>query len=404
MRNKRITKKQLIVIWICIYIFILLFSIAATAILIGHRNQDLTHIAQADLDHYQETGEFAPLAIKNDINNLFYDADFNLIEQHIAFDADKHFDFDAYAQKIYPKVMEKGMHSSIIVDLDLENKVGIVIAYPYQENGIFLFMKEMHTLNNIMIVLFPSITLLVIICAIFTGILQKKNNDFERMQREYVDNISHELKSPLASVRALTTAMYDGLVKDENKQKHYCSIMLGEVNNLERTVSDMLELSRIQNHQVDCDKSIYTAYDVFGAVIDKRLALCEDLNIELRMSPQLEEYPFIYTNKVLASRILDILLDNAIKFTPIEGHVHIIMTYNQKHVTISVRDSGPGIPVEDKPYIFKRFYKADKAHNEKGSGLGLAIAKEIADSLGEKLWLASTRPEGAEFSFTIQKS
>lgn len=403
MLHHTIKKSKVILIWIIIYIAILAFSVLITGLYLASQNKDLHHIAETDMMHFKEHSTFAPLVLKHDINNFFYDEDLNCIAYYEAHDSQDAFDFLSFAQKAYPIIMEQGEYTKLIIHPKLEYWVGIAIALPYEDDGIFVFMKEFDSIKSIYRVLVPSLSLSILFCAILTLFLVKKNNDFERMQREYVDNISHELKSPLASVRALTTAIHDGLVKDENKQKHYCSIMLNEINHLERTVSDMLELSRIQNHQVDCEKQIYTAYDLFGDVIAKRQALCEDLNIDLRMSPSLDEYPFMQTNKLLASRLLDILLDNAIKFTPVDGHVHIIMSYNQKQVTISVRDSGPGIPAEDKPHIFERFYKADKAHNEKGSGLGLAIAKEIADSLGEKLWLASTRPEGAEFSFTIQK-
>lgn len=99
----------------------------------------------------------------------------------------------------------------------------------------------------------------------------------EKMQWEYIDNITHKLKSPIASVRALTETMYDGLVQDPDKQQKYCGIILNELNGLEHTVSGMLELSRIQNHQIDCSKSDHTAEEIFKSVIDKHTTLCDDI-------------------------------------------------------------------------------------------------------------------------------
>lgn len=404
MKQKLWSYKKIVLTWILIYILVLIFSIFISGLIIFKQNQNLINIAYADMQYYADNKDFAPLVYKHDVHNLFYDEDFQLIDAHIAYKDDVTYDFKSYGQKVYDKVYAKGMHYSIVVNTGLRSDIGVVIAYPYGDDGLFLFLKELSTLKSIFKVLFPSITLLVIICAGFTVLLTKKNLEFERMQREYVDNISHELKSPIASIKALTTGIYDGLVTDENKRKNHCSIMLNEVNQLERTVSDMLELSRIQNHLVSCEKEVYTITDLFGDIIEKRKILCEDLNITFSLYPEAEAFPLLYTNKILARRMMDILLDNAIKFTPVGKRIIFKMTEEYRYITIAIKDSGPGIHPEEQALIFKRFYKSDKSHNEKGSGLGLAIAKEIADSLGEKLYLKSSSSDGAEFAFTIHKA
>lgn len=404
MKTKKLNKKKLILSWVIIYLCVLFFSTTIAGCLIFNQNKNLIQIAQNDVQYYIDNQEIAPLAIKNDCNNYFYDSNLNRIFFYAANGEESKFDFDSYAKKYYPEIQENGLHYSVIISKDLHAKIGIIIALPYENNGIFLFLKELNTLKSIIVVLFPSITLLVVICAIFTTILINKNMVFEQMQREYVDNISHELKSPIASIKALTTGIYDGLVTDENKRKNHCAIMLNEVNQLERTVSDMLELSRIQNHQVSCEKEMCTISELFLETLDKRRILCEDLNIEFILTPDAKDFPMLYTNPVLARRMMDILLDNAIKFTPVDGKIYFNMTEDHKSITIAIKDSGPGIRPEEQDLIFKRFYKSDKSHNEKGSGLGLAIAKEIADSLGEKLWLKSTSDKGAEFAFTIHKA
>ena len=404
MKSKFINKRKLILIWVIIYIIVVIFGITISGFVIYKQNRNLISIAYSDLAYYEENATFAPLVFKHDIVNVFYDRNMNRVDFQAPKNIDEQFGLDAYANNVYPKVQEKGMHYKIIVNFKLDSLVSVAIALPYGDDGMFLFFKELHTLNSIFKVLFPSVSLMFVVCAAFSTVLIKKNRDFERMQREYVDNISHELKSPIASVQALTTGIYEGMVTDENKLKNHCSIMLGELNRLEHTVSDMLELSRIQNHQINCDKEICTITDLFGDILAKRRTLCEDLNIEFILIPEAEAFPLLYTNKVLARRMMDILLDNAIKFTPVDGRIVFNMTEDHKQITIAIKDSGPGIHPDDQPLIFKRFYKSDKSHNEKGSGLGLAIAKEIADSLGEKLWLKSSSDEGAEFAFTIHKS
>lgn len=404
MRTKKITKKRTLIIWIVIYICILIFSMLITAAILTYKNYNLVSIAQKDAIHYSENHEFNPRAKGNDVNSVIYNNNLERIDYQIASEKTAKFDFDSYVSKVSSKLETKGIHYSLLIHPNIRNYVAVAIVLPYEEDGIYLFLKELPIIKNIYMVLLPSITLMIIICATFTMYIIKKNQDFERMQREYVDNISHELKSPIASAQALTTAIYDGMVEDENQRKNYCSIILNELQGLEHTVSDMLDLSRIQNGHIDCKKDTCSAKDVFEFVLTKRSLLCNDLSIQMDINPSLDAYPMIITNKMLAERLFDIILDNAIKFTPIGGNIRIQMAEEHRRIKISIKDSGPGIHPEDVPHVFARFYKSDKAHNEKGSGLGLAIAKEIADSLNEQLWISENGTKGAEFSFTIQKS
>ena len=106
----------------------------------------------------------------------------------------------------------------------------------------------------------------------------------------------------------------------------------------------------------------------------------------------------------LASRMLDILLDNAFKFTQANGMIQVILTEQQRHMVVTIRNDGPSIEAADQKHIFERFYQGGKAHDKRGSGLGLAIAKEIAESLNEKLWLEHSVPGDTAFSFTISSA
>lgn len=399
--NKHISIKKIIVIWILIYVFIIFFSILISSALIEQKNKNLIRISYHDRAYYQEHGTFNPNATKNYTNNYFYDGNLNRIAYLEARNANTTFDFDAYAHKLYERTYKKGMLYNIIFSYKLENHVAIAILLPYGNDGLFIFLKELPLIKNIYLVLLPSITLLSIICAIFTIYIVRKNQAFEKMQKEYVDNISHELKSPIASVQALTTAIYDGMVTDENMQKNYCCIMLSELQRLQKTVSDMLELSKIQNNQINCVKNPCLGFNVFEAILKKRSILCQELNIQFCCFPPLEEYPVLFTNQMLASRMLDIIVDNAIKFTPIGGTVTLTMTQEKHKIIMTVMDSGPGISLDDLPHIFDRFYKSDKSHNEYGSGLGLSIAKEIADCLSERIWIENTSTQGTSCSFTI---
>ena len=204
-------------------------------------------------------------------------------------------------------------------------------------------------------------------------------------------------------MRALTETLSDGLVPEERERHEYYQIMLNELGNLTGTVSEMLELSRIQNQKGRCQKISCQLTEICRSVVDEYMIICEDLGI--RFYDGLSENDLqLNTNTDLASRILDILLDNAVKFCQTgEGKswIRIEQKENPGYLKISVINSGIPIKPEDQPYVFHRFYQGDRSHSGKGSGLGLAIAREIASCLSETIRLEKSGQDGTEFSFTI---
>ena len=404
MKKKSLSRTQFILVWLGIYIIVLLFGVAFSVFFAYTRNQEMIPIAQSDMNYYIKNDHFnSSVVTLNNANNFVYDKDGNRVASLTTPNMENYFDCDNYAAKLLPRTRNNDHVYTMTFNPNFKSHIFIAVALPMDDGGMFLFLRELYSLNTILIVMFFSVTLLVILAAFYMTLIIRKNKALEKMQREYVDNISHELKSPIASVRALTETMYDGLVKDEEKQKRYCGIMLNELSGLEHTVSNMLELSRIQNQRTDCSKTTLSTLDIFESIIDKYTVLCDDMGLSFTCIPALGNYPLLHTNKALAARILDILLDNAVKFAGVEGSVAVTFTNEFRQITITVKNSGTYIAPADQPHIFNRFYKADKAHNEKGSGLGLAIASEIAACLDEKLWLQKSNASGTEFSFTLQK-
>ena len=123
--------------------------------------------------------------------------------------------------------------------------------------------------------------------------------------------------------------------------------------------------------------------------------------IEFQVSPQLLQFPPVWTNRKNMARLLDILLNNAVKFVGEDGVISVDGRADAKKLTVCVRANGPGIYRADQSHIFDRFYMGDLSHNAKGSGLGLAIAREIVSHLHERLWVESSPGRGAAFFFTI---
>jgi signal transduction histidine kinase len=164
----------------------------------------------------------------------------------------------------------------------------------------------------------------------------------------------------------------------------------------------MLNLSRIQSGFKDFSKTVVQANDLIDPIGEKYKAVCGERGLTLHIMDGSNELPALYTNAACVSEILEILLDNAKKFTKENGSIWLEWSVSAKHVTICVRDEGIGIGKEAQSRIFQRFFK--EGNDSRGSGLGLAIAEEIARGLGEKIWVQSEPGKGASFYFTVARA
>jgi signal transduction histidine kinase len=222
----------------------------------------------------------------------------------------------------------------------------------------------------------------------------------ESMRNEYIANISHELRSPLTAVRGLLEPLSDNMVADEETRQRYYKIMLHEVMRLNRLISDMMMISRLQSgteymelSRVDVDELINDmAQGYANAANNKGIALHVDA----------PDVPDALTDPDRVEQVLVILLDNAMRFTEKGGSI-TLRVENKDRLCVSVCDTGCGIKAEDLPHVFDRFYKANKARNDEGTGLGLSIAKFILDKLGETIYVDSEPGKGACFTFTLKK-
>ncbi len=225
----------------------------------------------------------------------------------------------------------------------------------------------------------------------------------ERTRRDYVANVSHEMRTPLTAMRALLEPLNEGMVTGEEARRRYYSIMLRETMRLSRLINDLMELSRLQSGQIAITIQLVSPAQVVEELSGKYHSVAEDH--ALAFDPQVgEDCPMVLTNADRLEQVLVILLDNAMKYTPEGGTVRILSKWNAEQVTLTVADTGIGIDEKDQPYVFDRFYKVDKAHSGLGSGLGLSIAKEMIELMGEKIWVESQPGKGSAFSFTLRRA
>ena len=238
----------------------------------------------------------------------------------------------------------------------------------------------------------------LMLCMIY---INRRRYKYHQMENDYIANITHDLKSPITSIKALSENLSLGVVEDEEVKKKYYALLARESVKLQHTVQGILELSAIQNAQTNFSKQQVKLADCFEPIIEKYKMLCDDMMIEFEVSEALSLVPRVYTNPKNIARLLDILLDNAVKFVGEDGIIQLDIAVEAKMVKICVRDNGIGISREDQTHIFDRFYMVDSSYNVNGSGLGLAIALEIANALNEKIWVESTLGKGTTFFFTV---
>lgn len=229
----------------------------------------------------------------------------------------------------------------------------------------------------------------------------KDSAKLDKLRRDFVANISHELRTPVTVIRGSLEALCDGVVTESRMVEEYHRQMLSESAYLERLVSDLLDLARLQNPDFIMEMSEVSLKDITQDAVRSIQRIADTKTIEVQFSCLGNNFN-VFGDYGRLRQILLILLDNAIKFSPAGGSVEVVLIEAQDKITLSVRDQGPGIVAEDLPYIFERFYKQRSESNKNGTGLGLAIAKQIADRHSAVLKAINRTNAGCEFILSIR--
>jgi len=225
----------------------------------------------------------------------------------------------------------------------------------------------------------------------------QESEKLETMRREFVANVSHELKTPVTVMRGSLEALVDQVVTDPVMIEEYHMQMLKESKFLQRLVEDLLELSKLQSMDFVIEKTEISLFDVIEEVTRSANHLANKRGVSIMVRKDMSDYKIIGDYGRIRQMIM-IILDNAIKFSPKNEIVQLVLENNRLYI----KDQGIGIEAENLPYIFDRFYKSRSEKNKTGTGLGLSIAKNIADRHHIKLTAESTQGEGAKFIFDLQ--
>ncbi len=222
----------------------------------------------------------------------------------------------------------------------------------------------------------------------------------ETVRRDFISNLSHELRTPLASLKALTETLQDGALSDPEAGPRFLSRIHTEVDALTQMVQELLDLSKIESGQVELVLRKVVPLALLKSSCDRMRVQAEragaSLTLEDNGSP-----PEVNADAARLEQVLVNLIHNAVKFTRRGGSVTLSAKADGGEVIFSVRDTGVGIPSDDLPRIFERFYRVDKSRTGSGTGLGLSIAKHIVEAHGGKIWAQSREGEGSVFCFSI---
>ena len=219
-------------------------------------------------------------------------------------------------------------------------------------------------------------------------------------RRELIGNISHEFRTPLAGIKAMVETLTGGAMDDKVAAKDFLTRIDSEVDRLTQLVEELTELSRIETGKAELKKEPIDLNKLVEEVIAQLSPQAErqQLSISREFATNL---PSVLADKDRVRQVITNLVHNAIKFTPAGGRITITSRALEGSVVVHIADTGIGIPEEDLPRVFERFYKGDKARAGGGTGMGLAIAKHVIQAHGGNIWVRSEEGKGSTFAFSL---
>ncbi|ADU31744.1 sensor histidine kinase [Evansella cellulosilytica] len=222
----------------------------------------------------------------------------------------------------------------------------------------------------------------------------------DQMRKDFVANVSHDLRSPLTSIRGFLGALIDGTIPKEEHSKYF-SIMKNETERLMNLVEDLLHMARLEANQIDIKPNTYNLTEQLRLIIAKMEPSLSKRRVELEL--HCEEDVFVYADENRMDQVFINLLQNALQFSHEDSKIEVNIEKESDVAKVSITDYGPGINEEDLKYIWERFYKKDKARSKKtGAGIGLSIVKHIIDLHGTTIDVKSDVKEGTTFICTLK--
>jgi two-component system phosphate regulon sensor histidine kinase PhoR len=227
-----------------------------------------------------------------------------------------------------------------------------------------------------------------------------QTHQLEIVRRDFISNISHELRTPIAGLKAISETLLDGALDDPPAARKFLVHMDNEVDNLTQMVNELLELSRIESGRSNFEFQRIEPCQLIHKAFDRMILQAEKAGVTLTEDCP-DALPQVFADPARISQVFINLIHNAIKFTPNGGHIRLTAWRDENKVVFMVQDDGVGVAKKDLKRIFERFYKADRARSGGGTGLGLSICRHIVEGHGGQIWVESEENTGSKFFFTV---
>src|SRR6185503_11671527 len=230
----------------------------------------------------------------------------------------------------------------------------------------------------------------------------QKQRELESLRRDLIAWVSHDLQTPLTSMRAILEALSDGMVEDPETVKRYLNTAQRDVRALSSLIDDLFQMAQLDAGGFPLHRAEASLGDLISDTLESFSEIAKQGEIMLEGNVDSDVDPVLMDTQAIG-RVLNNLIGNALRHTPNQGHVSVWVRRTTPGVEVTISDTGEGIRAEDLPHIFERFYRSEKSRNRGtgGAGLGLAIARGIVQAHGGDIKVESQVGKGTQFTFHI---
>jgi len=243
----------------------------------------------------------------------------------------------------------------------------------------------------------------------YVHIKQREIEELKKMEsfrKEFLADVSHELKTPIFAAQGFIHTLLDGAIRDKNVRSKFLKKAAKSLSRLDKLVQDLLIISQMEAGTIKMVYSHFNLNNLIREVFDQFEDKADKKSLHLCFDKHCPEEVYVYADKQKIFQVLLNLISNGIKYTTdAHGIVSVNIIPMEQKVLVEISDNGPGIPKEDMKRIFERFYRVDKSRSKDkgGIGLGLAIAKHILEAHQQRIWVTSEIGKGSNFYFNLQK-
>lgn len=230
----------------------------------------------------------------------------------------------------------------------------------------------------------------------------QRHRELDTMRRDLIAWVGHDLRTPLASIRAMAEALADGVVHEPEKVERYLSTMEKDIRTLSALIDDLFEMAQVDAGGLELELASVSVEELIAGTVARFAGRANSEGVTVRGS-NLDEVGEAVLDRQKMGRVMDNLVDNALRHTPRGGRVEISARRKEDRLELNITDTGSGIPEHDLAYIFDRFYRTEKSRSRAtgGSGLGLAIAKGIVEAHGGQIKAESARGQGTAITVLL---